>query len=106
MVFRAGWGCGGIFFGLGVTYLGLSLGTSIIMGLIAIGGPVVPLLLAYNPKISTLSAAKLLAGIELMVIGLTICARAGELKQRVWRATAKQFGLGLMYCLAVGVLWR
>jgi L-rhamnose-H+ transport protein len=51
VLFGAGWGCGGIFFGLGVAYLGLSLGTSIIMGLIAIGGSVVPLLLAHNAQI-------------------------------------------------------
>jgi hypothetical protein len=40
------------------------------MGLIAIGGPVVPILLARNPQISTLSEVELLAGIELTVIRL------------------------------------
>ena len=44
ILFEAGWGCGGIFFGLGVSSLGLSMGTSLIMGLIAIGGSIVPLL--------------------------------------------------------------
>jgi L-rhamnose-H+ transport protein len=105
-VFGAGWGCGGIFFGLGVAYLGLSLGTSLIMGLIAIGGSVVPLLLAHNAQISIQGGVGLLGGIVLMVIGLAICARAGNLKRRKPedRFHPRQFGVGLMYCLAAGVL--
>ena len=106
VVFGAGWGCGGIFFGLGVAYLGLSLGTSIIMGLIAIGGSVVPLLLAHNTQISVPVGAGLLAGIILMLTGLTVCARAGNLKHRDpdEQARPRQFGRGLMYCLAAGIL--
>ena len=106
VVFGAGWGCGGIFFGLGVAYLGLSLGTSIIMGLIAIGGSVAPLLLAHHPQISIQSGVGLLAGIGLMVIGLAICAHAGNLKHREpeEQTRPRQFRLGLMYCLAAGVL--
>ncbi len=106
VVFGAGWGAGGIFFGLGVAYLGLSLGTSLIMGLIAIGGSIVPLLLAHNTQISMQGSAGLLAGIALMVIGLTICARAANLKRREpsERSRPRQLGLGLMYCLSAGVL--
>ena len=106
VVFGAGWGCGGIFFGRGVAHLGLSLGTSIIMGLIAIGGSVVPLLLTHNAQISMQSGVGLLAGIGLMVIGLTICARAGNLKHGESGEPGRpmQFGLGLIYCLAAGVL--
>jgi L-rhamnose-H+ transport protein len=106
VVFGAGWGCGGIFFGLGVAYLGLSLGTSIIMGLIAIGGSIVPLLLARGTQISVQGGIGLLAGITLMVIGLTMCARAGNLKHSDpgEQAQPRKFGVGLMYCLAAGVL--
>ncbi len=106
LMFGAGWGCGGIFFGLGVAYLGLSLGTSIIMGLIAVGGSVVPLLLAHNTHVSIQSGAGLLAGIGLMVVGLSICAYAGNLKHQDSgeQACPRKFGLGLAYCLAAGIL--
>ena len=106
IVFGAGWGAGGIFFGLGVAYLGLSLGTSLIMGLIAIGGSVVPLLLEHNLQISVRSGFGLLAGIVMMLVGLTICARAGNLKKREGadQDGSKQIGVGLFYCLAAGVL--
>src|SRR5579863_10382420 len=35
LVFGAGWGIGGIFFGLGLDALGMSLGLSLMMGLVA-----------------------------------------------------------------------
>ncbi len=106
ILFGAGWGCGGIFFGLGVASLGLSLGTSLIMGLIAIGGSVVPLLLDRNLHIAAGSEAALGCGIALMVVGLTICARAGSLKSaEPGRGTRSiSFGVGLFYCVAAGVL--
>src|ERR1700722_5838433 len=50
-IFGAGWGVGGIFFGLGMSALGVSLGNSSIMGLIAIGGSVVPLLLQHHDQL-------------------------------------------------------
>lgn len=106
LVFGAGWGCGGIFFGLGVAYLGLSLGTSIIMGLIAIGGSVVPFFLQHDLQISGKSEIGLLAGIAIMIVGLTICARAGTLKSDAHGNGTQQrkLGLGLFYCIAAGVL--
>jgi L-rhamnose-H+ transport protein len=106
ILFGAGWGCGGIFFGLGVASLGLSLGTSLIMGLIAIGGSVVPLLLDRNLHIAAGSEAVLSCGMALMVLGLMICARAGNLKSaEPGRSTRSiPFGVGLFYCVAAGVL--
>ena len=80
VIFGSGWGLGGIFFGLGVSALGLSLGTSAIMGLIAIGGSVVPLLLQHHGQLLSRSGIALLAGIFVMIIGLIVCARAGSLK--------------------------
>ena len=53
VVFGAGWGFGGLFFGLGVSSVGLALGTSLIMGLIAIGGSVVPLILLHKDQFSS-----------------------------------------------------
>lgn len=106
IVFGAGWGCGGIFFGLGVASLGLSLGTSLIMGLIAIGGSVVPLLLNRHLYISAASKGVLACGIALMVAGLMICARAGNLKssEPSRDSNSSPFGMGIFYCIAAGIL--
>jgi len=106
IVFGVGWGFGGIFFGLGVASLGLSLGTSLIMGLIAIGGSVVPLLLERDLHVSAASKGVLACGIALMVAGLMICARAGNLKSddAAKANRAIPFGMGIFYCVAAGVL--
>jgi L-rhamnose-H+ transport protein len=106
VLYGAGWGCGGVFFGLGMSRLGLSLGTSLIMGLIAIGGSVVPLLLEHNHAMPGRGSAGLAAGIGLMVAGLMVCARAGSLKSvdAGGAKAASSFGLGLLYCAAAGLL--
>src|ERR1017187_9100222 len=78
VLFGAGWGCGGVFFGKGVSSLGLSLGTSLIMGLIAIGGSLVPMLLQHRDQLASRGGAALFAGIAAMIVGMTVCARAGS----------------------------
>jgi L-rhamnose-H+ transport protein len=109
VIFGAGWGFGGIFFGLGVSALGLSLGTSSIMGLIAIGGSVVPLLLQHHDRLLSSSSLALFIGVCVMVIGLVVCARAGSLKAQdqvppQTKAVTASFARGAFYCLAAGLL--
>jgi L-rhamnose-H+ transport protein len=76
------------------------------MGLIAIGGSVVPLLLDRNLHIAAASEAALACGIALMGLGLMICARAGTLKSADPSRSTRSipFGMGLFYCVAAGVL--
>lgn len=108
ILFGAGWGCGGVFFGKGVASLGLSLGTSLIMGLIAIGGSLVPMLLQHSEQLLSKGGAELLAGIAVMIAGLMVCARAGSLKARdaqvAKTSSSTSFGIGLFYCVASGLL--
>jgi L-rhamnose-H+ transport protein len=107
VIFGAGWGFGGLFFGLGVSAVGLALGTSLIMGLIAIGGSVVPLILLHGDQLSSRAGKILIIGIATMVFGLVVCARAGSLKTgNIGAATTKSsgYGIGLIYCIAAGFL--
>lgn len=109
ILFGAGWGLGGIFFGLGVSELGVSLGTSSIMGLIAIGGSVVPFAMQHRGQFVGKTGFGLVAGICVMLIGLTVCARAGNLKlsnggQPRSNAPAASPGRGLFYCITAGLL--
>jgi L-rhamnose-H+ transport protein len=108
ILFGVGWGAGGIFFGLGVSALGLSLGTSSIMGLIAIGGSVIPLLLQHHGQLLSRSDLALFAGICCMLVGLIVCARAGSLRMAKSAHTDAgapvSYGLGAFYCVAAGLL--
>lgn len=106
-LFGAGWGIGGIFFGLGVSSVGLSMGTSLIMGLIAIGGSVIPMLLRQRSQLLTREGAILLIGIGIMLCSLAVCARAGILRandQKSASLPSSSFGLGVVYCVAAGLL--
>jgi L-rhamnose-H+ transport protein len=105
VLFGAGWGLGGIFFGLGIRALGLSVGTSMIMGLVAIGGSVIPMLLAHRDQVLSAPGVYLFTGIGIMLLGLIVCSRAGSLNSAKEETQNKvPFAVGLTYCIAAGLL--
>lgn len=86
------WGVGGLTYGLGVRYLGVSLGSSIILGLCSFFGALVPSIYYYfNPKdgkdtISDLFGTSwgrmVLLGLFLCIVGIVICGKAGGMKDK------------------------
>ena len=86
------WGIGGLTYGLGVRYLGVSLGSSIILGLCSVFGALVPAVFYYfNPKDGKDTIADLfgtqwgltvMGGLLLCVIGIIICGKAGGMKDK------------------------
>lgn len=93
------WGIGGLTYGLGVRYLGVSLGSSIILGLCMVFGALIPSIY-YNffPKEGKDTFAMLvgsswgltvMAGLALCIIGIIICGKAGVMKERQISAAAK-----------------
>jgi L-rhamnose-H+ transport protein len=86
------WGIGGLTYGLGVRYLGVSLGSSIILGLCSVFGSIVPSIYYYfNPKDGKDTIADLfgtqwgltvMVGLLLCVVGIIICGKAGGLKDK------------------------
>lgn len=125
-VFGLLWGIGGLTYGLGVRYLGVSLGSSIILGLCMVFGAIIPsIYYDLNPKegketfsmlVGTNWGLIVLAGLIICIIGIIICARAGTLKEKKLTATAAsdahgvkmkaeyKFGLGLFVSIVSGVL--
>jgi L-rhamnose-H+ transport protein len=121
-VFGLLWGIGGLTYGLGVRYLGVSLGSTIILGLCAVFGSLIPSVY-YNffpesgkDTISMLLTAHwgqmVLVGIALCVVGIIICGKAGTLKEKELAAGKAdvednkeyRFGLGLFVAIVSGVL--
>jgi len=116
------WGIGGLTYGLGVRYLGVSLGSTIILGLCSVFGALVPAVYyEFSPKagkdsIGMLAASHwgqlVLLGILICVIGIIICGRAGTLKERdlnkegaaVNENKDYRFGLGITVAIISGVL--
>lgn len=116
------WGIGGLTYGLGVRYLGVSLGSTIILGLCSVFGSLVPsLYYQFHPQtgkdtiemLATSSWGQMvLLGILVCVIGIIVCGRAGTLKERdlSMNNTAAEenkdykFGLGLTVAIISGIL--
>ncbi|MDF2192904.1 L-rhamnose/proton symporter RhaT [Paraflavitalea sp. CAU 1676] len=115
------WGIGGLTYGLGVRYLGVSLGSSIILGLCSVFGSLVPSIYydvfptAGKDTITDLFSQRwgqfVLLGLLVCVIGIIICGKAGAMKDRdlAGQQTTeanKEFkiGLGLLVAIISGVL--
>jgi L-rhamnose-H+ transport protein len=116
------WGIGGLTYGLGVRYLGVALGSSIILGLCSVFGSLIPsIYYEFNPEankdtISTLLTTHwgqlVLLGILVCVIGIIICGKAGVMKEKELSQaqevgvnnTEYKFGLGIFLAIVSGVL--
>jgi L-rhamnose-H+ transport protein len=115
------WGIGGLTYGLGVRYLGVSLGSSIILGLCSVFGALIPsIYYDFNPApgknsftdlISSSWGQIVLFGILVCVIGIVICGKAGLMKEKDLRdkrelleRTEFRIGLGLFVSIISGVL--
>jgi L-rhamnose-H+ transport protein len=113
------WGIGGLTYGLGVRYLGVSLGSSIILGLCSVFGSIIPSIY-YNfvptsgkDTITDLMTTKwgqmVLLGLLVCVIGIIICGKAGGMKDKDLSGEDKsgeEFELvrGLILAIISGVL--
>ncbi|GGM76824.1 sugar:proton symporter [Dyadobacter beijingensis] len=116
------WGIGGLTYGLGVRYLGVALGSSIILGLCSVFGALIPsIYYEFNPQpgkdtISMLFSESwgqmVLLGLLVCVIGIIICGKAGAMKDTDLRKsghvaadnTEFKIGLGLTVSIISGIL--
>ena len=92
MLFGVLWGIGGLTYGLGVRYLGMSLGNSVVLGFCSAFGALVPSIYynffpapgktSFNDMLTSTWGQIVLAGVVLCLIGIYICGRAGMMKER------------------------
>jgi L-rhamnose-H+ transport protein len=86
------WGIGGLTYGLGVRYLGVALGSSIILGLCMVFGSLIPsIYYQFFPEqgkdtIGMIAGSKwglfVLLGLVVCVLGIILCGKAGVMKER------------------------
>jgi L-rhamnose-H+ transport protein len=115
------WGIGGLTYGLGVRYLGMSLGNSVVLGFCAAFGAIVPpIYYAIFPTAGKISFTDMLAsqggqlvliGVVVCLIGIAISGKAGmmkesELTKEQQKASVAEFSLvkGLIIAVFSGVL--
>lgn len=99
------WGIGGLTYGLGVRYLGVALGSSIILGLCMVFGSLIPsIYYEFSPQegkdtISDIAGSTwglyVLAGLVVCVIGIILCGKAGMMKERQLKDNTPSAGPGI-----------
>lgn len=85
------WGIGGLTYGLGIRYLGMSLGNSVILGYCAAFGSLIPpIFYNYYPQNGKISFSDMMAtdggrmvllGVLVCLAGIFICGKAGMMKE-------------------------
>jgi L-rhamnose-H+ transport protein len=107
-IFGLGWGIGSVFFGLGVARVGIALGFGIILGIIAIVGAIIPILVKDPSQLWTPQGHALLAGLALVILGTIFCALAGHQRDKDKQVSStigvgSGFLLGFIICILSGI---
>jgi L-rhamnose-H+ transport protein len=109
------WGVGATLTGVGLQLLGVGLGLSLLIGLSASLGSIIPLLVLAPASLGTHQGHVFLAGSAVMLIGIAVAARAGaprdssatsrtSLRDANPRSLSRnRFGLGLVICIGSGI---
>ena len=81
VLFGAGWGVAQILFGISVVRLGMALGYSIIVGLGAMLGTLIPLMVKHREIAFSSRGASIWIGVAVMIAGIAVSAWAGRLRE-------------------------
>jgi L-rhamnose-H+ transport protein len=108
-IFGAGWGVAQVLFGIAVVRLGMALAFAIVVGLGAMLGTLVPVLIQRMDVLVSRRGILLLCGTFLMLTGVIVCRHAGELRDRVRKATtsareSSEYRTGLLIAVTSGLL--
>lgn len=115
------WGIGGLTYGLGIRFLGMSLGNSVILGYCAAFGSLIPPVfydyfpqdgkVSFSHMMSTEGGRMVLLGVFVCLSGIAICGRAGMMKEKELSEAEKkksiaEFNLvkGLIVATVSGIL--
>lgn len=102
----AGWGVAQVFFGLAVDAVGIALAFSVILGISASVGALVPMLLGGNPAPLSSKGLAVLGGVALVIAGVWICATAGRAREAALGQGPQgrpSIGRGLLFCTLSGL---
>jgi L-rhamnose-H+ transport protein len=103
------YGIGTVTFGLGLHMAGLSLGNSLMIGIISITGSLVPMLLLSPESILTIGGGILLLAMIVTVIGVIYCGNAGTIRARSQESgegqnnQKKSYKMAVVVCIVSGL---
>jgi hypothetical protein len=104
-VFGLAQGSGSLAFTYGTTLMGLSLGYSLMISLIATTGVLVPLILGHPELIPTVGGITLIVGVAMLITGVVFSGFAGHRRERAAGTSSKikNFGVAVLIALYSGV---
>jgi L-rhamnose-H+ transport protein len=107
-LFGAGWGVGSLTFGLGLKMLGLSLGFTIMLGITAVTGSLIPMLVQSPKDLLEPGGLTILAAMVVCVAGVAFCGAAAVSRQSDKSSKAgpgpASYKLALSVCIVSGIL--
>lgn len=101
----AAWGIAQVLFGLALERIGIALTFSIVLGLSAAMGSIIPLLRFHRDELLTHAGLVSISGIVLVLAGVAVCAVAGKMRDRgrSGQQSASAFGPGLVMAVTSGI---
>jgi L-rhamnose-H+ transport protein len=106
MLCGAGWGLAQVLFGLSIDAIGIGLTFSIVLGVSAAVGSLIPLIRLQQASGGFSKAGSILPGIAVVLAGVVVCAVAGRMRERAQsdrEERGKPFGVGLAMALCSGL---
>src|SRR5687768_1658460 len=115
------WGIGGLTYGLGIRYLGMSLGNSVTLGYCAACGALIPPLyysinrvegkVSFDELLASEGGRLVLLGVLVCLIGIAICGYAGMIKEKNLDSSEQKYSIvefnlfkGLVVATVSGIL--
>ncbi len=112
------WGFGAIMFGQSVSAIGIALANTFVLAISSALGSLLPVLYLTPEKMHQRAGMVLLLGIAIEIVGISLCGRAGFLREQASRAnleaqavqrgemvgTQRSLGIGLLLVLGSGFL--
>ena len=105
-LFGVGWGVAQVLFGLALDIIGIALTFSIVLGLSAAMGSLIPLIRLHYDRIFTASGLTAIGGIILVVAGVSVSAIAGRMRDRHkggQSSSRVSFKTGLLIAIVSGI---
>jgi len=100
VLFGAGWGIAQILFGLSVARLGMALGFAIVVGLGALLGTLIPLVIKHGDIAASNRGTPIFAGVAVMILGITLVSWAGRKRE----AARNTYTAALALAILCGIL--
>lgn len=101
----AGWGIAQVLFGLAVDAIGIALTFSVVLGLSAAIGSLIPLFRLHPDKVASSAGLTVIFGVVLVVMGVSVCAIAGRKREAALGGVSGRPSMakGLLFCTLSGV---